>query len=486
MASKRFFLALALLASLLAERSLAQGVKFHDLAFDQAAERAATENKVVFVDFFTTWCVPCKQMDATTFQDPEVAEWLAEHTVALKVDAEGNETNEALAKRFGVRALPNYVFISPDGNLMGRIAGKRSPEQFIDAGESVMRGENALDRARSVLNQGDPNDPSLRSRLADAYVEMGQDEDALREYLWCFDEGEKHSEGYHGVRLSFLLSSIERLGRRYPPAREALVERRQTAEQRIVDGSAEYDDIAVYSSINEKFNDQEATLALYDRVKDEGSLDDVTLYSFKRTCFGLLVEARRYEEIVDEYDVSKIVDQDFDTYRMSMEAYRDFDAMLDLVNESFDESLRKELEQLAENEELQEQMRETHRDMLRGSVASTYQVLIGAGHLDEATVVAGRLTEALDDADSYNALAWAGYLTGSPVQANLDQARRAFEMTGGENIAMVDTLARVLATLGHRDEAISVAEAGLAKAGTTHDRQTMTGCLEYCRKQPAG
>ena len=300
MASKRFFLALALLASLLAERSLAQGVKFHDLAFDQAAERAATENKVVFVDFFTTWCVPCKQMDATTFQDPEVAEWLAEHTVALKVDAEGNETNEALAKRFGVRALPNYVFISPDGNLMGRIAGKRSPEQFIDAGESVLRGENALDRARSVLNQGDPND------------------------------------------------------------------------------------------------------------------------------------------------------------------------------------------QLAENEELQEQMRETHRDMLRGSVASTYQVLIGAGHLDEATVVAGRLTEALDDADSYNALAWAGYLTGSPVQANLDQARRAFEMTGGENIAMVDTLARVLATLGHRDEAISVAEAGLAKAGTTHDRQTMTGCLEYCRKQPAG
>lgn len=56
----------------------------------------------------------------------------------------------------------------------------------------------------------------------------------------------------------------------------------------------------------------------------------------------------------------------------------------------------------------------------------------------------------------------------------------------GENIAIVDTLARVLATLGHRDEAIAVAEAGLAKAGTTHDRRTMTGCLEYCREQPAG
>lgn len=48
-------------------------VEFHDLAFDQARERAASQDKLVFVDFFTTWRVPCKEMDATTFQDPEVA-----------------------------------------------------------------------------------------------------------------------------------------------------------------------------------------------------------------------------------------------------------------------------------------------------------------------------------------------------------------------------------------------------------------------------
>lgn len=486
MARKRFFFPLALLAGLLAQQSLAQGVKFHDQAFEQAVERAAAENKLVFVDFFTTWCLPCKEMDATTFQDPKVADWLAEHTVALKVDAEANETNEALAERFAVRSFPNYVFIAPDGKLMDRIAGKRSPEQFIDAGESVLRGENALDRARSALTAGDPDDPMLRSRLADAYVEMGQDEDALREYLWCFDEGEKHRESYHGVRLSFLLSSIERLGHRYPPAREALVERRQAVEQRFLDGSAEYEDIAVYSSINRVFQDQEATLALYDRVKEEGSLDRLTLYSFKNVCFDLLVDAKRYAEIVDEYDVPQRVGGYFDLYRRSVEAYRDFDAFLDVVDDGIDESMRKELERLAQDEYLQEQMRQSAEDMLRRGVASSYQVLIGAGCLDEATAVAQRLTEELDDAESHNALAWAGYLTGAPVEANLAQARRAFAMTGGENIAIVDTLARVLATLGHRDEAISVAQDGLAKAGTTHDRQTMEACLVYCRKQPAG
>ena len=85
------------------------GVEFHDLTFDQALERAALEDKLLFIDFFTTWCVPCKQMDATTFQDREVATWLAEHTVALKVDAEANETNEALAKGGRRRRSPKEV-----------------------------------------------------------------------------------------------------------------------------------------------------------------------------------------------------------------------------------------------------------------------------------------------------------------------------------------------------------------------------------------
>ena len=89
-----------------------RGVEFHDLTFDEAVDRAGIEDRLVFVDFFTTWCVPCKEMDATTFKDARVATWLAEHTVALKVDAEANET---LAKRYGVSSYPNYVFpvISP-------------------------------------------------------------------------------------------------------------------------------------------------------------------------------------------------------------------------------------------------------------------------------------------------------------------------------------------------------------------------------------
>jgi len=486
MAYKRLSLVVTLLAGLVATKSLGQGVEFYDLDFDQAAERAAAEDKLVFIDFFTTWCVPCKEMDATTFQDPDVAAWLEEHTVALKVDAELNERNEALAKRFGVRSFPNYVFITPEGELMDRLTGKRPPEEFIDEGESVLRGENAVARAQAALAEGDPNDPVLRTRLADAYAELGQDAEALREYLWCFDEGEKHSESFHGVRLSFLLSYIERLGRRYPPARQALVERRDRAERRIVDGSAEYDDVAVYTSINREFDEVEATLALYDRVKAEGSLDSRSDSSFANAVFDLLVDAKRYERVSAEYDIPDRVDQAFSTHKMMVEMYEDFDGLLERLQVDVDESTRNEFAKLAQDPDRHRELIELDHRYLRDQVAKSYQVLIGAGRLDDAAAIALRLTEALDDAETRNALAWAGYLTGSPVEANLAQARRAFEMTGGEDIPIVDTLARILATVGRREEAIEVAEAGLAKADTTRDRAVMNECLEYCREQPSG
>ena len=461
-------------------------VEFHDLAFDQALERAALEDKLVFVDFFTTWCAPCREMDATTFQDPEVASWLAEHTVALKVDAEANETNEALAKRFGVRSYPNYVFISPTGELVDRLAGQRSPDQFIDEGEIILLGENAVDRAQRALAKGDPDDPMLRSRLGDAYVEMGRDEDALREYLWCFDEGEQHRESYHGVRLSFLLSSIESLGRRYPPARQALDERRRAAEKRIVDGSAEYDDIAEYSSINRVLGEQQATLDLYDRVKEHGSLDPLTLFSFANRAFSLLVDAKRYRRIVDEFDVDARVERAFDTYGITMEAFEDFDAIFEKAKDELDESMLKQMEDLATRPDFRNEIIRSHKDLLRRILASSYQVLIGAGLLDDAAALAQRATAELDDAETRNALAWAGYLTGKPIDANLAQAREAFDLTRGQNIAIVNTFARLLAALGRREEAVAVAQAGLEKATTSHDRQTMVACLDYCRKPTAG
>lgn len=38
--------------------------------------------------------------------------------------------------------------------------------------------------------------------------------------------------------------------------------------------------------------------------------------------------------------------------------------------------------------------------------------------------------------------------------------------------------------MGHRDEAIAVAQAGLDEAATKYEQYTMADCLQYCQESP--
>ena len=114
---------LALLALALAAVPLAEG-PFQDLTFEHALERAKEQKKVVFVDFFTTWCGPCKALDKTTWKDERVIAWLGEKTVALKIDA---EARAQLAADYRINAYRTLLFVRPDGTLIGRIMGYFKP-----------------------------------------------------------------------------------------------------------------------------------------------------------------------------------------------------------------------------------------------------------------------------------------------------------------------------------------------------------------------
>ena len=58
-----------LLLGLLAwSASMAQeGVNFRDITFEEALKQAKSENKLVFMDCYTSWCGPCKNMADKVF-----------------------------------------------------------------------------------------------------------------------------------------------------------------------------------------------------------------------------------------------------------------------------------------------------------------------------------------------------------------------------------------------------------------------------------
>jgi thiol:disulfide interchange protein len=78
----------SLLLLLLAVAPAFSAELFVDLKVEAACKQAAKENKLVLIDFYTTWCSPCKLLDKTTWTDQEVIKQVSDKAVALRIDAE--------------------------------------------------------------------------------------------------------------------------------------------------------------------------------------------------------------------------------------------------------------------------------------------------------------------------------------------------------------------------------------------------------------
>ncbi|MCX8148861.1 thioredoxin family protein [Thermaurantimonas aggregans] len=88
----RLFKNLTLLLLLMAASSLRAQTKVQWYKFSEVQKLQKKQQKPIFVDVYTNWCGPCKMLDAQTFGDARVAEYLNKHFYPVKFNAEGNDT----------------------------------------------------------------------------------------------------------------------------------------------------------------------------------------------------------------------------------------------------------------------------------------------------------------------------------------------------------------------------------------------------------
>lgn len=101
-------------------------------SYDAALLRGAqAQHKPVIVDFAADWCVPCREMEHTTFTDPAVVR-SARNFVKLRANLTAdNPLNQALMKQFKVQGVPTTVFIDPDGSVRARRVGYIGAAEFL-------------------------------------------------------------------------------------------------------------------------------------------------------------------------------------------------------------------------------------------------------------------------------------------------------------------------------------------------------------------
>lgn len=96
---------------------------------DAVLAAASASGKNVLVDFETTWCGPCKQMDQWIWNDAEVAAVLNARFVGVKLDG---DVEKALVKRFGVRGYPTELILDSAGKELRRFEGYQSSKEILD------------------------------------------------------------------------------------------------------------------------------------------------------------------------------------------------------------------------------------------------------------------------------------------------------------------------------------------------------------------
>lgn len=152
-----------LLCAVSALPALAQ-TEFRSISFDEALKAAKAENKMVFIDCYTSWCGPCKLMAAKEFPQKEMGDYLNAKFIPLKMDMEQGE-GPALLDRYDVNAFPTFLFINAEGELLHRMLGYMGTEEFIKNAEEGL-SESGIISMQKKYKAGERSPEFIRSYIA--------------------------------------------------------------------------------------------------------------------------------------------------------------------------------------------------------------------------------------------------------------------------------------------------------------------------------
>ncbi|MGK4566087.1 thioredoxin family protein [Flavobacterium sp. 3HN19-14] len=130
----------------------AQEIKW--LTLDEAFALQKTDPKPIFMDVYTDWCGPCKELDKKTFHDKSFMAYINTNYYAVKFNAEGNSevifqgrkyinsgfveerkgknTMHDFIQYLDLPGYPTMVTFDRHGKISGRVVGYFKAEELME------------------------------------------------------------------------------------------------------------------------------------------------------------------------------------------------------------------------------------------------------------------------------------------------------------------------------------------------------------------
>jgi hypothetical protein len=246
-----------------------------------------------------------------------------------------------------------------------------------------------------------PIDPATGLPQSDLYDEwqkakklmnQGQYEDSLQAFTNYFEQS-RFDQSQAGQRLFSLIDWTE-LGRRYPKAKQALLDLRDTDAQKLLDGEGDFGLFAEVNCINGDLGNGEASYTLFKAIEQRNP-------QLAGQCFTLVEDqfvAKGEYETCRKYmgDPESGFQSDCTRYRMEMENQ----ARMEKINQGIQKQMQEFNRQhpnLPSPSDNSQRMEKMAKDYFVGKVREHIEILVATGDKADAEKIQKQALAVLDD-----------------------------------------------------------------------------------------
>ena len=181
-----------------------EGVKFRNISFVEACEAAKEENKLIFIDCYTSWCRPCKLLSLNILPLKEVGDFYNEKFISLAYDVEKHPDGIELAKKYNIKAFPTFLYMDKTGEIEHiKVWPGSTKEEIINAGKEAFNSEVKYKSVINSITQG-KRDISLLIAYIESRTNIFDQDSLINTFFHSYTEKQKYSKEYWDLFYNYV------------------------------------------------------------------------------------------------------------------------------------------------------------------------------------------------------------------------------------------------------------------------------------------
>ena len=206
---KLFFFYTFLLLFSFSKNVNANSIEIDHRIMEDMIKKANEEGKMILLEFYADWSVPCRWMQETVFQDTEVNTILSKGFITKMINIDDVKGYE-LKRLYDVIAIPTILIFNSKGKMIERIEKTITTGELVEVLELHNNHRNEVKIKHSINSSPIANDPESKAsnKFQENYLKyVESNENSLRNYrlqMGIFENFENAFDKVQKLKTTFL------------------------------------------------------------------------------------------------------------------------------------------------------------------------------------------------------------------------------------------------------------------------------------------